>query len=365
MARNQGPSDDDSKAFYRGTRDEDERASARDGDGDSNALDERIADIDQEDDSPFLRVQKRVPVRRGALPRKTATRLKWIALGLIAITVVVCAGFALNRYGAHSWRFRLESSDSVEVTGVQHVTIEQVHKVFGGDISKNVFSIPLAERKAKLEEIPWVESAAVMRLLPNRISVAIKERVPVAYVQLGSQVALIDTNGVIMSVPTGAAGSYSFPVIIGMAESEPISTRAPRMKTYMQLISELDSCEPATPQDCLHYSKDLDEVDLSDPNDLKATVADPAGAVLIHLGDHQRAGIFLDRYKVYVTHLQEWRQQYPKLNSVDLRYDQQVVLDPASGAVQESGASPAAQKPTVTAKPKPAAAKKPQHAGKR
>ena len=362
MARNQGPSDDDSKAFYRGARDEDGGATPRDGEGDSSALDERIADIDQDDDSPFLRVQKRVPVRRGALPRKTATRLKWAVIALVAITTLAVSGVALNRYGAHSWRFRLESSDSIEVTGVQHVTLEQVHKVFGGDISKNVFSIPLAERKSKLEEIPWVESAAVMRLLPNRLSVAIKERVPVAYVKLGSQVALIDTNGVIMSVPAGAQGGYSFPVIIGMAESEPLSTRAPRMKTYMQLISELDSCDQQTPQNCLHYSKDLDEVDLSDPNDLKATVTDPAGAVLVHLGEHQRAGIFLDRYKVYVTHLQEWRAQYPKLNSVDLRYDQQVVLDPASGAVQESGATPVEQKTHPNVKSKPS--KKAQHAGK-
>jgi len=30
---------------------------------------------------------------------------------------------------------------------------------------------------------------------------------------------------------------------------------------------------------------------------------------------------YLDRYKIYVSHVQEWRTQFDKLESVDLRYD--------------------------------------------
>ena len=50
---------------------------------DESPLDARMLDLDDEAESPFLRGQKRVPVRRGALPRKAASRLK-IALILIA-----------------------------------------------------------------------------------------------------------------------------------------------------------------------------------------------------------------------------------------------------------------------------------------
>ena len=47
------------------------------------ALDDaRLLDLDVEEESPFLRGQKRVSVRRGSLPKKTATRLTWTALGL-------------------------------------------------------------------------------------------------------------------------------------------------------------------------------------------------------------------------------------------------------------------------------------------
>ena len=43
---------------------------------DDSPLDARMLDLDDEAESPFLRGQKRVPVRRGALPRKAAGRLK-------------------------------------------------------------------------------------------------------------------------------------------------------------------------------------------------------------------------------------------------------------------------------------------------
>ncbi len=43
---------------------------------DESPLDQRMLDLDEEAESPFLRGQKRVPVRRGALPRNAAGRVR-------------------------------------------------------------------------------------------------------------------------------------------------------------------------------------------------------------------------------------------------------------------------------------------------
>jgi hypothetical protein len=51
---------------------------------DDPPLDGRMLDLGDEDESPFLRGQKRVPVRRGVLPRKAASRIE-VALVLIAL----------------------------------------------------------------------------------------------------------------------------------------------------------------------------------------------------------------------------------------------------------------------------------------
>jgi cell division protein FtsQ len=78
---------------------------------------------------------------------------------------------------------------------------------------------------------------------------------------------------------------------------------------------------------------------LSNPDDVRAIVPDGSQSsnVLIHFGTDK----FLDRYRQYQQHLAEWRSQCPRLASVDMRYDQQVVLDPCP-PVADAGTVPAA-----------------------
>ncbi len=277
----------------------------------------RSLDLETEEESPFLRGQKRVPVRRAPLPRRTADLLKRVVLVFAVLGLASWAGAALYAYGSSSWRFRLDSRDNIRIEGMDNVAPEQVVEVFRADVGRNLFQISLDERRRGLEQIPWVESAAVMRLLPDRLQVSLRERTPVAFVQIGSRISLIDTHGVVMEVPASRRKEYSFPVLVGMTENEPRSTREARMKIYSELVGALDS-------EGGRYSEDLSEVDLSDPDDVKITVADPAGAVLVHLGPAH----FLERYKLYLAHVAEWRQQFHSLDSVDLRYERQIIVNP-------------------------------------
>jgi cell division protein FtsQ len=300
-----------------------------------------MVDLEPEEQSPFLRSQKRVSVRRGPLPKKTANRLK-IGLVLAAVGCVVAAiGFGLYGYARSSWRFRVDSSDFIRVTGNHNVTRAEIMEVFGGDISRNIFSVPLEERKKQLEQTPWIQSVTVMRLLPNRIAVDVHERTPVAFARVDSRVMLVDASGVLMEMPATSQVRYSFPVIEGFSEAEPLSTRAARMKIYQALMRDLDGGGA-------RYSQDISDVDLGDPEDVRVTVADPNGEVLVHLGESN----FLDRYKIYVSHIQEWRQEHARLRSVDLRYDHQIILnaDPQPGDVAETRpAARASEEPEVEA----------------
>jgi cell division protein FtsQ len=305
--------------------------------------DSRLLDLDVDEESPFLRGQKRVSARRSSLPKKTASRLLW---AVVAAGAVCVAGFGaawLYHYGEHSWRFRVESSDNIEVTGMQNVTKTQIMEVMGADIGRNIFFIPLAQQKAQLEQIPWVESASVMRFVPNRLMVEVHERTPVAFARVGPRMALIDAGGTLMDLST--KHKYSFPVILGMNPGEPLSTRAPRMKTYVEMVRDLDASGA-------RYSQDLSEVDLTDLEDVKVRVNDPAGDVLVHLGSSD----YLRRYKIYVTHAQGWRQQFQKLESVDLRYDNQIIVNPdMQRSAKPAALSPAVAKVAAAAGVKPAA----------
>jgi cell division protein FtsQ len=368
--------ENDSKISPRSRSTADRRAIALDDDDSELLINREDLDLDLDgEEAQFLRTNRRVPVRRNAIPKKAAGQLK--IAGVVAALVVGCGGLSAwaYSYGMTSWRFRIQSSDAVEITGVKNASRTHVMEVAGADIGRNVFFVPLDERKKQLEQIPWVQEATVMRLLPNRIAVTIHERTPVAFAQIGSRISLIDANGVVMGLPADRKTKYSFPVIRGITDTEPLSSRAAAMKIYNRLVSELggndgESTASVGANGSSNYVKQLSEIDLSDPENVKVTANDPGGTMVVHLG----AQDFLPRYKLYVSHIAEWRQQYQNVQSVDLRYEGQVIVNPDKpaeanpprrhGDTEKTGVSVPSARPVFkpvavkAAKPKPAKAKK-------
>ena len=72
---------------------------------------------------------------------------------------------------------------------------------------------------------------------------------------------------------------------------------------------------------------------------MQALIPDHSTEILVHFGEDS----FLDRYRRFKEHLAEWRTLYPKLSSVDMRYERQVVLQmpPGSGAAGSNAAASA------------------------
>ena len=287
----------------------------------------------EDDDEPVGRRRAAgVRVRfRGGLPTTMWGR---IAAG---VAVLFCLGFCLGTFLVakslvlHDERFVIQSSSSIEIEGNSHLT------------------------RAQLERLPWVEHAMVMRLLPNRMRVSIAERTPVAFVRQGNHIGLVDANGVLLDMPTDSELNthYSFPVVTGISADEPLSTRAARMKIYQRFTSELDGAGEK-------ISQSLSEVDLSNPEDVKALIPDHSSEVLVHFGEDS----FLDRYRKFEEHLPEWRTQYPKLSSVDMRYERQVVLEMQPGSAVPVAASAGAVTPDASA-PSPNKPVMPKAAAKR
>src|SRR5208337_1139038 len=126
-----------------------------------------------------------------------------------------------------------------------------------------------------------------------------------------------------LSMPAAAMAKqhYSFPVLTGIDPGDPLRSRAARMAVYERLLAELDANNQ-------RLSEQISEIDLTDPEDARVLMPEQGADILAHFGQDQ----FLERYQRYKAHIAEWRQQYPKLAEVDLRYEQQVVLQMAPGA---------------------------------
>ncbi|SEG01434.1 cell division protein FtsQ [Bryocella elongata] len=284
---------------------------------------------------------KGLRVRFRGLPRTLSGRLMAGGALLLVAGILGAVGLVVRQYLTHSERFLLASADQVEVLGNHELSRSQALGVFANDLDRNIFHMSLAEREADLERLPWVQHATVMRLLPNRLRVAIVERTPVAFVRQGTQIGLVDATGVLLDMPSDAAGDphYSFPVLTGISAADPLSTRKARMGLYTDFMKAMAAGGE-------QITDSLSEVDVTDPEDVKAIVARDGSDILVHFGDEN----FLARYQTFDQHLPEWRQMYPKLVSADMRYYSKIVLNsgtagppaPVSTATGPSAADAAA-----------------------
>jgi cell division protein FtsQ len=323
-----------------------------------------MEDPDGDDDMPsgIRRFSSPAPSGRWWRPASKTGRV-FLALGAVVVlggltTAALMVRTAIERDA----RFRIAGAADIQAAGMTEVSRSEMLPVFGEDIGRDIFFVPLDERRKQLEAIPWIERATVMRLLPDQIRIAVVERKPVAFTRQGQQIGLVDPNGVLLAMPasTMAQHHYSFPVVTGIDRGDPAASRKARMAVYQRLISDLDSTGH-------RYSGQISEIDLTDPEDARVLMPEQGADILAHFGEDH----FLERYLRYKTHIAEWRQQYPHLAAVDLRYDRQVVLQMTSGretsdasagadgASGSAGSKPSAGEPaakSAEARPKPKAA---------
>ena len=310
-------------------------------------FDEQLSDFDDgssdaTDDPGVSRARRRTPLSRN-VRRTSILATKWgrigLALALVAVLGIVTSGFMLVRgFFLHDPRFRLDGASSVDASGINQLGRAEILSVFASDLNRNIFSIPITTRRSELQQLAWVQSATVMRLLPNRLRVSVVERTPAAFLRQGSRIDLVDAAGVILPISPAMLASrhYSFPVVVGISPDDPPQTRAERMHIYETFVTALDNAGAgaagaAHSANAPPVSQQLSEVDVSDPEDIRALMPSAGTDILVHFGDES----FAQRYRLYQQHLAQWRQQYPHLAAIDLRYDRQTVLEMAKGAASD------------------------------
>ena len=240
--------------------------------------------------------------------------------------------------------------EQVEVTGNHFVSREAVVAAFGSDRGRSVARVPLDARRQAIEQMPWVEQASVERVLPNRIRVELAERKPSAFLRSGSDLLLVDLQGVILERPAGEV--FAFPVVTGLTEALPADERKRRMQVYDEFLRSIEAVRAGAAD---HVS----EVDLADPKDLRAVLTElgnaaSSGAVTVHFGD----GDFAAKYRLLADNFSQWQAKTGRVESVDLRYQRQIVVNPETAAAAKPAPLPVkAQAQAQVPAPAPARAR--------
>jgi cell division protein FtsQ len=289
-----------------------------------------------EEEPRYLRRQKPVEIRRKKFSGRTwpfYRRVMMVSvIGIAGITASVVAG----RFLLYSPQMLLLKFDQVELTGNHIVSRDAVLQQFTRDRSRSVLLIPLDTRRSELEQLPWVESASVQRVLPNRLRIDITERSPIAFVRNGNQLALIDAQGVILDRPQSE--ELHFPIVSGVSEDLPREQREKRMQTYQEFLKDIDLVGFPSDREkksvlAIHPSEKVSEVELGNPKDLRVVMtglssADDAQAVTIHFGHDD----FTNKFSMLVGNFTQWQANTGRVQSIDLQYPRQVVVNPDTSA---------------------------------
>jgi cell division protein FtsQ len=284
-------------------------------------------EIVESDEPRYLRRQKPVEIRRKKFGGKSAAFYRNIFLGLFVAAVCGVSAYALGNFLLHSPQVLLLKPDQVEVTGNHIVGREALLAPFYKDRGRSVLRIPLDTRRDEIEQISWVLTASVQRILPNRIRVDVSERTPIAFLRNGTELALIDDSGVILDRPKDQ--DLHFPIVTGLADNMPRAERERRMQAYQEFLRDADLVHSGS-------SDFVSEVDLANPHDLRVVMAGLPGlnvpqAITLHLG----SGEFTAKYRMLIENFAQWQSNAGCVQSVDLQYARQVVLNPDSSGCGE------------------------------
>jgi len=209
------------------------------------ARNQRVSTRKQRKQQHLLDVKVRA---RAATRHRTRKALALISLALLFTGTVGGIWYggreALRKYFWQNPDYNL-SEVSIHTDG--KLSREQVLDATNIKEGKNIFTVSLSDARKGLLALPQVERAEIERVLPNKITIDIAERKPVAWVAENDDgdpssdpgAYLIDRNGILLRVRNQVPEYYHLPVICGLAvenyeEGETVDL--PEMRAALELI---------------------------------------------------------------------------------------------------------------------------------
>jgi cell division protein FtsQ len=152
-------------------------------------------------------------------------RGKWLALSALFLASALIYGAVIGGQTARAYDALTGGIDHlaiaagfgvkrVTVTGQLHATDAAITAALGAGPDTMMLGFDTNAAKARLEAVPWIKHAQVMRLLPSTLQVVIEERAPYAVWQNKGQTYVIDTEGVVLA-PALREAYASLPLVVG------------------------------------------------------------------------------------------------------------------------------------------------------
>jgi cell division septal protein FtsQ len=265
--------------------------------------------------SPYQR--KKVAVNKVKIKRKPIDWGKYlrplgkIALGVAGVALVFGILFVACRAIGTTTFFRLRV---IDVSSSKRLTRNEILALVGVEAGQDLVRMNLKRMGEQLSQNPWVETVRINRYFPDRLSISISEREPLAIVNMG-YIYYLDKKGTIFKV-LNQGDSLDYPIVTGFSEedmsSNPAGTKEALKSTceLLRILREKGAFILADVSE-IHYDKGYG-----------LTLFTSSASVPVKVG----SGDFAAKVDRLARIYRELLAQHPSLQYIDLDYNDKIVV---------------------------------------
>ena len=220
------------------------------------------------------------------------------------------------------------SAATIQVSGFNRLSQEQILAHAGIHRGKNIFSINLATTRERLMAHPWIEEAQVRREIPSGVAIQIKEHEPLAIIDMNHWF-LIDKSGTPFK-KWDEGDPKDLPVIAGLDISDlkvgegPFSRSFSAVMSVLKLGRKAGSTIPNGQISRIQVDRDIG---------LTIHMKDRAGAIQLGYYDYPSKYKLLKKVLVYFQN----QDKDSSLRSIDLNNPNRIVVNMDTQSLPATG----------------------------
>ena len=240
----------------------------------------------------------------------------WKAVAIVAVVSAVSL-YALSSVASFVLGTGALTINNITVTGTHRMAPGEALALLDDLRGTSMITVDLEDRRQKLLAAPWVADVAMRRVFPGTVSVAITERQPLGIGQIRNGLYLIDRDGAVIEEFGPKYAEFDLPIINGLTGDDDPTEEARAALAGRVLADLLRRPEVA---------RIVSEIDVSNMSDAVIILKDDTA--LVHTGDDH----FADRVQAYLDYAPRLREDVPVIDSVDMRFGEQVFVKPQGTA---------------------------------
>ena len=247
------------------------------------------------------------------MKRLRIRRIKRALVSAAGLILIALAGFAGYSF-ADSPFFDI---GEINISGQTTVSRDEIIAISGLKLGTNILRYKSTQLARRIQTQPFIRTAHVARVFPNRIDIKVVERVPMTIISADDRYLILDEYGYCLSeVSPSTAESWSLPGIRCCSEAMDLRPgEQSRDKGVLAALTLIDKLDP-------FFLENILEIDA--PTAEKLAVINTDG-LYIYFGQPEDLGRKLQNYEELLIKNAE-KCNADTLEYVDLRYDTQITL---------------------------------------